>query len=265
MREKIVKLLKLRSDSNRIERTRKWVEIRLNFLLFDHKPVRAGTVPFEEFLDKLSLKDSGLFDLLKSGGEAEEAVHWVRTRFQQLARENRNLPFPSSYNADQSLALLSYALARHLRPPVVVETGVCYGITSTLVLLALERNNFGELVSIDLPSLFDPHGSYVGLAVPDRLKGRWRLHLGSSRRYLPIILSHMPKIGLFILDSATVYTTQRYEYKALYPNLLRGGAALFNNIGSKFQVVLSSTKCMEFYSIWQLEKPSCATGLLLSN
>jgi predicted O-methyltransferase YrrM len=263
MREKIVKILQLMSDANRLERARKWLEIRLNYLLFEHQPAPDGTIAFEEFLARLSRKNSALADLLQPGGEAEQAVHWVYGRFQERASQGRHLPFPTFYNADPSLALLSYALARHLRPRLVLETGVCYGITSALVLLALERNNCGALVSIDLPALADLAGSYIGLAVPEQLKGRWRLHLGSSRRCLPAILSETAQVDLLIADSATVYTVQRHEYETVSPKLLKDGAALFNNIGARFQTYLSSITSMQLYSIWQIEKPSDVTGLLL--
>lgn len=264
MREKPLKLLNLISNADRLDRACVLLEIRLNRLFFTHKLAKHGTLAFEEFLTQLSHKDSTLFDLLKSGGEAEEAVQWISSRFQELAREGRSLPFPTFYNADKSLALLSYGLARHLRPRFVLETGVGYGITSALILLALERNNAGELVSIDLPSLSDPPGLYTGLAVPEQSKGRWHLHLGSSRRYLPKLLSDMSNIGLFISDSANVYTLQRYEYEAVSEKLrTAGGAAIFNNIGSKFQTFLCSVKNKRFYGIWQVEKPSCVTGLIM--
>lgn len=264
MREKIVKLLNLISDANRLDRARVLLEIRLNRLCFTPKLAKHATITFEEFLTQLSHKDSTLSDILKACGEAEEAVQWISSRFQELAREGHSLPFPTFYNADKSLALLSYGLARHLRPRFVLETGVGYGITSALVLLALERNNTGELMSIDLPSLSDPSGLYTGFAVPEQLKGRWRLHLGSSIRCLPKLLSDLPTIGLFISDSANVYTLQRYEFETVSEKLkIPGGAAIFNNISPKFQTFLYAIQNMQFYSIWQMEKPSCVTGLFM--
>ena len=261
MTEKALKIVRLMSDGNRFDRARVLSEIRLNRLFLDRQRAQLGIISFGDFLNHISEQNSTLFELLKAGGEAEEAVHWARSRFAELAKQP--LPFPSFYNADLTLALLSYAFTRYLRPHFVLETGVGYGVTSALVLFALERNGFGELVSIDLPSLADPKGLYVGLVVPEHLKSRWTLCIGSSRRRLPGILSDHRQMGLFISDSANVYTLQRYEYEAVYPRLITGGAALFNNIGSKFQRFVSSTGDLRFHCIWQIDKPSCATGLIL--
>jgi Methyltransferase domain len=264
VRERMGKFVNLIKSTHRLERMFSLLEIRLNRLLFEHKPADVNTITFEGFLTNLSASDSMLFDLLRAGGEAEVAVQGVRTKFKKIAAGKESLPFPASYNADIAFALLSYGLARYLAPELVLETGVGYGVTSALVLLALERNNAGKLVSIDLPSLADPHGAYTGLVVPGYLRNaRWRLHLGSSRRCLSSILADVENIGLFISDSANVYTLQRYEFETVWPKLLPGGGMLFNNIGARLQMFFQSLTDIRLYSIWQVEKSSCATGLIL--
>ena len=54
----------------------------------------------------------------------------------------------TSYNE----AELIYVIVRLLRPNCIVETGVAAGVSSTFILEALNRNDRGELYSIDLPS-----------------------------------------------------------------------------------------------------------------
>jgi predicted O-methyltransferase YrrM len=221
---------------------------------------------FEAFLSQLSHNNPLLFDCLKLGGEAEVAVQAVRSEFTRLAQERKKLPVPTFYNADISLALLSYGFTRYLTPELVLETGVGYGVTSALVLLAMERNNVGKLVSIDLPPLADPYGSHTGLVVPEHVgKTRWGLHVGSSRQCLSNILRDVGQIDLFISDSANMYTLQRYEFETVWPQLRLGGVALFNNIGAQFQKFLRSVKGISFHSIWQIEKSTCATGLVQKN
>jgi predicted O-methyltransferase YrrM len=39
---------------------------------------------------------------------------------------------------------------RKIKPKIVVETGVSFGITSSFILQAMEENGFGTLYSIDL-------------------------------------------------------------------------------------------------------------------
>ena len=52
---------------------------------------------------------------------------------------------------DEGLRL--YRLLRELQPRVAVETGVCNGVSTAFLLLALEDNGEGALHSIDLPEV----------------------------------------------------------------------------------------------------------------
>jgi hypothetical protein len=146
---------------------------------------------------------------------------------------------------------------------VAIEAGVGYGITSALILSAMERNRMGVLISIDLPPLSDPEGAFIGIAVPERLRERWLLRFGSSRRWLPDILKRVEEVGLFISDSANVYTLQRYEFTKVWPKVVRNGVCIFNNISNRFWHFLESFSDAHSYAIWQVEKSSCVTGLII--
>lgn len=259
MRGKIRKLLRLFSAPNKTERIRSLLEIRLNRLLFNGRPSDALT--FDDLL--LRFHDTGLANLLQSGGEAEQAVLSTRANFDRLTAEGRPLPFPTYFNADKSLAMLCYALACHLRPEVVIEAGVGYGITSSLILSALENIGAGQLISMDLPSLSDPKGGSVGLAVPEEVRKCWTLLIGGTRRLLPRIMADTGQVDLMISDSANVYTQQRFEFETIWPHLRPSGAMIFNNISLKLQQYLEAVEGSRFYSIWQVEKTSCVTGLVL--
>ena len=62
----------------------------------------------------------------------------VRERVERLG--GSELPFPLAHNAAPSLARVCYALCRALRPAVVLETGVAYGVSSSFITKALELN-----------------------------------------------------------------------------------------------------------------------------
>ncbi len=83
-------------------------------------------------------------------------------------------PGPESFkywnDGDAGLARSIWCLIRHLRPNNVVETGVGHGVTSRIVLEAMERNGRGHLSSIDLPTLEKGWQEQVGIAVSERLK-----------------------------------------------------------------------------------------------
>jgi len=44
-----------------------------------------------------------------------------------------------------------YGLVREFNPSILVETGVCNGVSSAVILAAIHKNNKGLLYSIDLP------------------------------------------------------------------------------------------------------------------
>ena len=103
----------------------------------------------------------------------------VRERTERLGSD---VPFPLAHNASPSLARTCYALCRALRPAVVLETGVAYGVSSSFITKALELNGTGHLHSVDRAPVRPGVESYIGALVPDELRSRWTLHRGTSRR-----------------------------------------------------------------------------------
>jgi len=84
----------------------------------------------------------------------------------------KNAPFPIAHNADITLARLCYAICRILKPKIVVEAGVAYGVTTTFILKALQVNGKGELHSIDPPPLGKNSERFIGYLVPKNLRER---------------------------------------------------------------------------------------------
>src|SRR5258707_4516511 len=81
-------------------------------------------------------------------------------------------PFHMIYNGDSILGRFCYAITRAIKPRLVVETGVCYGVTSAYILRALDVNQRGALHSIDLPPLGKDGDKHVGRLIPDELRNR---------------------------------------------------------------------------------------------
>lgn len=132
-----------------------------------------------------------------------------------------------------SLARAICCTVMHLRPSVVVETGVAQGVTSRIVLEALNRNDRGHLWSIDLPHLFerDLHAQ-IGAAVPDSLRGRWKYIEGSSRRRLPGLLRSLAQVDLFIHDTLTSARNTRFEMEQTLNSLASGGIMIIDDINT---------------------------------
>jgi predicted O-methyltransferase YrrM len=141
-----------------------------------------------------------------------------------------------------------YALVRHLGPSSMVETGVCNGLSTSLILLAMERNGKGHLWSVDLPEFVDPAlnatqhwegkggaavppGKSVGWLVPERLTDRWTLRLGASREILADLAGKTGPLDLFLHDSEHSYDNQSFEFHWALTHLRQGGLLLATDTG----------------------------------
>jgi hypothetical protein len=127
-------------------------------------------------------------------------------------------------DGDRGLARVVWCLARHLPAATVVETGVARGITSRVILEALERNGGGRLCSIDLPALDTAFHSEIGAAVPSELRGRWTYVNGTSRSRLPGLLGELGTIDLFVHDSSHTARNLRFELEHAWRALGKGAA-----------------------------------------
>ena len=135
-----------------------------------------------------------------------------------------------------------YIATRILQPDIVFETGVFDGESSAVLLQAMEDNNKGTLISVDLPQVgppdsFDelvemslPAGCSPGWVVPERLRSRWQLLLGDSKTILPKLFEEHPKIDIFFHDSLHTFEHQYFEYSLAWPHLRDGGLLMSDDI-----------------------------------
>ncbi|MBI2165012.1 MAG: class I SAM-dependent methyltransferase [Chloroflexi bacterium] len=131
-------------------------------------------------------------------------------------------------------APLLYIICRALRPEILVETGTSSGLSTALILSALEKNGQGRLYSIDYP--FDVHGTTLppgretGWLVPQHLRQRWELVIGKSQDKLPTLLKGTGQIDLFLHDSEHTYEAMLWEFKTAWPHLRPGGILLSDDV-----------------------------------
>jgi hypothetical protein len=108
-----------------------------------------------------------------------------------------------------------YSLVRLARPEIVIETGVYWGLSSSFILAALADNGRGHLYSVDLPSAADeplPSDEPVGFAVPEPLRDRWTLTLGSLFTEVPRILERLGSVDFYLHDAEHTYRAMRWEF-----------------------------------------------------
>ncbi len=142
-----------------------------------------------------------------------------------------------------------YAVVRKLRPRVAVETGVCNGVSTAFLLLALDANREGELHSLDLPEIAGedyeagtfwdgkggavvPAGKEPGWMVPERLRGRWHLTLGRSQDELPGLVDRLGSIDFFMHDSEHSEACMRFEFETAWAVLREGGVLAADDVNA---------------------------------
>lgn len=142
-------------------------------------------------------------------------------------------------------AELLWRLVRDRRPARVVETGVCNGLSSAVILEAMAANGHGELVSIDLPEFAEaerntvtfwegkggavvPPGKTSGWLVSEARRDRWRLVLGRAQDLLLAELAD--GCDIFIHDSGHSYANQLFEFRAGWDALRPAGVLVATDI-----------------------------------
>lgn len=112
--------------------------------------------------------------------ELKDVEEQIKRGIEEIPRQGA---FTQKHNSSLTLARTSYALCRALKPKVVLETGVAFGVTSSFIFKALETNGTGELHSVDLPPTTRGRADrFVGKLVPLSSRNRWHLYRGASKR-----------------------------------------------------------------------------------
>ena len=152
--------------------------------------------------------------------------------------------------ARYSWPIFLYYFTRKTKPAIIVETECWYGISSSYILAAINKNNFGKLYTINLPTYPEkggyidenpyspeedrtaslPFGKEPGFIIPTFLKNNWELILGSSKEELPKLLNKLGIIDMFLHDSLHSYENMMFEFDIVLRFLKKGGYIFSDNI-----------------------------------
>jgi predicted O-methyltransferase YrrM len=220
--------------------------------------VLTSEKPLDQRLDR-QLTDRYLGDAgaLARAGQEIQASGLVEHLEEQAARFWRTVQGETRghrYNTGRATGrdgygegLRLYAVLRKLRPALAVETGVCNGVSTAFLLLALVENGAGELWSVDLPEVAGedyepgtfwdgkggavvPAGEEPGWMVPADLRSRWQLVLGRSQDALPPLLDRLGPIDFFMHDSEHSEACMRFEFDAAWAALRDGGVLAADDV-----------------------------------
>jgi predicted O-methyltransferase YrrM len=190
------------------------------------RPPSYETVGWERVLNDLETRFGNVAEILE-----EPALREVEEDTRRLLAEIRHEdPYVPRWAVDSVMARLCYLACRLIKPETIVETGVAYGASSAFILRAMEENDRGTLYSVDLPPLRREYERFWGIAVPDALKGRWKLHRGSSARILPRLFEEIRALDVFVHDSLHTHKNMRREFDTVWPHLRNGGLLLADDV-----------------------------------
>jgi Methyltransferase domain len=153
-------------------------------------------------------------------------------------------------DADSSLCRASWCTVLHTRPDAVIETGVAHGVTSRIVLEAMNQNDHGHLWSVDLPYPFD-HDLHVqtGAAVTDECRPRWSYVEGTSKQRLPPVVAEVGRIGVFIHDSLHTTKNVVFEMQQAASAMAPGGVMLIDDVKTHEGFGIFARKHPEYQTI----------------
>lgn len=112
-----------------------------------------------------------------------------------------------------------YSGVKLMRAPLIAETGVGPGSTSTAILDASAQFR-GRLFSFDLGQKYgEDEEMPVGALVPDKYRDRWSLVIGNTKNTLEGKLSYFGPFDIFFHDSEHTYEHVTWELETAIMNL----------------------------------------------
>jgi predicted O-methyltransferase YrrM len=159
----------------------------------------------------------------KSGISAQ-TLNEGKMLFRELITKQSGKNYGKNFDCEEGLAAFLYSYVLTNKPAVIVETGVANGITTNILMEALEKTG-GALHSFDI----DPKTQNVY-----RGKGKWSFHL-LTKDYKSALKNKVKEIGavdLWIHDSNHGYSWQAFEYSLALETLAEDGVLVSDDIDS---------------------------------
>jgi hypothetical protein len=153
-----------------------------------------------------------------------ESILQGESIFRSVLLEKSGKNFKNNFDCEVGLASFLYAYVIAYRPKVIVETGVANGITTNVIMSAIEQVG-GTLHSIDV----DPRTQNVYSG-----PGDWRFHTlaGNLEEELRCQSNEIGAVDLWIHDSDHGFLWQTFEYELAGMRLADNGVLVSDDIDS---------------------------------
>jgi hypothetical protein len=221
---------------------------------------------FKQLIDDLEYEFDDFINISDELLQFSELNNYVNQKFKETK-------IFCSYPPERySWTVLLYFLIRKTKPERIVETGCWYGNSTVSILAALKMNMKGDLFTIDLPAYYEtggyhdvnpylteekrtvalPKGTQPGFIIPEFLKERWHLILGSTSEKLRPMLQELGSVDLFLHDSLHTVENMSFEFNLAYQYIKQNGFLAsdnidWNNIFEDFSINKSSYSYLAYY------------------
>ncbi len=126
---------------------------------------------------------------------------------------------------------LIYNICNHIKPKLIVETGVAFGWSSSVFLNYIYNQSIDtKLFSFDMPYLLSKNDNYIGRVVCKKFKKKWRLIKGIDYLSIKQNLHLMRNIDLFHYDSDKSYEGMIKIFNIIYPLVKENGYMIVDDI-----------------------------------
>ncbi len=130
---------------------------------------------------------------------------------------------------------LLYEIIKIKKPRNIIETGVAYGWSSYAILLAINHNKFGKLISIDLPYPLINEKKNIGVIVPKNLKKKWTLIFDRDFSGIKKALKKFNyKVDLFHYDSDKNYEPKLKNLQLIWNYISNNGVIICDDINDNY-------------------------------
>ena len=122
---------------------------------------------------------------------------------------------PDSFPVQRTSLSALYGIVRALRPTTVLETGVSIGVSTAVILAALDKNGHGHLHSVDI-------SADVGRVARGANTDRWTLHVHphvGGERAMRLLVQELREIDVYYHDSGHSWLWQTFEYETVVPHV----------------------------------------------
>jgi len=166
----------------------------------------------------------------KELSDIDEYAENFLKKLEKKTYPSKEKPYPTDYSISSDSRKFLYLLCRIVQPRNIIETGVAYGLSSLYILSAMNKNNSGNLYSID--SIFRPWQSkeMIGAIIPEKLQKRWKLILGKSNLELDKLFNKIDDVEIFIHDSLHTYKNMTFEFDCAINKINKNGIIISDDI-----------------------------------